>query len=71
MVITGIAEQVPDRISQLVYLDVFVPDDGQCLLDLVPPDRRAAMEALAETEGDGWLLPRFASAQWDQLPCCA
>ena len=67
MVITGVAEQVPDRISQLVYLDAFVPDDGQCLLDLVPPDRRAAMEALAETEGDGWLLPRFASAQWDQF----
>jgi pimeloyl-ACP methyl ester carboxylesterase len=67
MVITGVAEQVPDRISQLVYLDAFVPDDGQCLLDLVPPDRRAAMEALAETEGDGRLLPRFASVPWDQF----
>ena len=37
----------------LVYLDAFVPDDGQCLLDLVPADRRAAMEAQVESEGDG------------------
>jgi pimeloyl-ACP methyl ester carboxylesterase len=67
MVITGVAEQAPARIGQLVYLDAFVPEDGQCLLDLVPPDRRAAMEAQVETEGGGWLLPRFAAAPWDQF----
>lgn len=67
MVITGVAERVPERISQLVYLDAFVPEDGQCLLDLVPPDRRAAMQAQVDTEGGGWLLPRFAAAPWDQF----
>ena len=29
MVISGVAEQIPDRISQLIYLDAMVPDDGE------------------------------------------
>jgi len=29
MVISGVAEQVPDRISQLIYLDAMVPNDGE------------------------------------------
>lgn len=29
MVITGVSEQVPDRLAQLVYLDADVPTDGQ------------------------------------------
>ncbi|MFD1143649.1 alpha/beta fold hydrolase [Larkinella insperata] len=29
MVIAGVAEQVPDRIHQLVYLDAMVPNDGE------------------------------------------
>lgn len=29
MVISGVAEQLPERISQLIYLDAMVPDDGQ------------------------------------------
>lgn len=29
MVIAGVAEQMPDRISQLVYLDAMVPNDGE------------------------------------------
>jgi pimeloyl-ACP methyl ester carboxylesterase len=67
MVITGVAERVPDRIAELVYIDAFVPEHGQCLIDLVAPDRRAAMERLVETEGDGWLLPRFAPPPWEQF----
>ena len=29
MVISGVAEQVPERISQLIYLDAMVPNDGE------------------------------------------
>jgi pimeloyl-ACP methyl ester carboxylesterase len=67
LVITGVADRMPERIAQLVYLDAFVPRDGQCLLDLVPAERRKAMEELVETEGDGWLLPRFAAPPWEQF----
>ena len=31
MVITGVADRMADRIKALVYLDAFVPDDGESL----------------------------------------
>ncbi|MBC8112173.1 MAG: alpha/beta hydrolase [Verrucomicrobia bacterium] len=31
MVISGVAEQIPDRIKQLIYLDAFVPNDGESI----------------------------------------
>lgn len=34
MVITGVAEQLRDRISAIVYLDAFLPADGQSLFDI-------------------------------------
>jgi pimeloyl-ACP methyl ester carboxylesterase len=67
MVITGVADQVPELIAHIVYLDAFVPQDGQSLLDLIPPDRRPPMEALVQNEGQGWLLPRFAPPPWERF----
>jgi pimeloyl-ACP methyl ester carboxylesterase len=66
-VITGVAERAPQRIAQLVYLDAFVPADGQSILDLLPRDRRRAFEEFARSEGKGWLLPRFAPLPWEQI----
>lgn len=66
-VITGVADRVPERISRLVYVDGFIPETGQALWDLIPPARRAQMETLVETEGFGWLLPRFAVQPWEQF----
>ncbi len=34
MVITGVANRVPDRIRQLVYLDAIVPEDGESVMGL-------------------------------------
>jgi pimeloyl-ACP methyl ester carboxylesterase len=52
MVITGVAAKVPERLKLLVYLDAYVPDDGQSEADLWPPARRAIAEAAeAETKG--------------------
>lgn len=67
MVITGVADHMPERIAHLVFLDAFVPDDGQSMMDVIAPDRRSALEALVQKEGDGWLLPRFAPPPWKQL----
>jgi pimeloyl-ACP methyl ester carboxylesterase len=66
-VITGVADRAPERVGHLVYLDAFVPEDGQSVLDLVAPDRRRTMEELANTEGGGWLLPRFAPPPWERI----
>jgi pimeloyl-ACP methyl ester carboxylesterase len=49
MVITGVAANVPERLKVLVYLDAYVPDDGQSELDLWPEDMRAAIQADAES----------------------
>jgi len=35
MVITGVADRLPDRISRLVYVDAFVPNDGENVMGLV------------------------------------
>ncbi len=36
MVVTGVADLVPERIATLVYLDAFVPENGQSMQDLRP-----------------------------------
>jgi pimeloyl-ACP methyl ester carboxylesterase len=66
-VIGAVAERVPERLRHLVYLDAFMPDDGQCLLDLMAPERRRAIERRVEEEGDGWRLPSLAPGPWDGL----
>jgi len=55
MVATGVADRARDRIAQLIYLDAFVPDDGQSLLDL-NETARPQMRELAKA-GDGWRVP--------------
>jgi pimeloyl-ACP methyl ester carboxylesterase len=43
MVVTGVADQVPERIASLVYLDAFVPESGQSLRDIRPGDTPAGL----------------------------
>ena len=66
MVITGVADCVPERIAHLAYLDAFVPEQGQSLVDLIPAERRAHVHEQAEVEGDGWRVPRFGTVPWKQ-----
>lgn len=67
VVITGVADRAAERVAHVIYLDAFVPADGQSVFDLVAPERRQMMEALVETEGHGWLLPRFAPPPWTTI----
>jgi pimeloyl-ACP methyl ester carboxylesterase len=48
MVVTAAAGHLADRLSGLVYLDAFVPMDGQAAVDFVPPERRAAWDVLRD-----------------------
>ena len=57
MVATGVADRARTRVRRLVYLDAFVPRDGQSLLDLLPHDMRERMRESAKTTGDGWRVP--------------
>jgi len=37
MVVTGVADRVPERVRALAYLDAFIPEDGQSLFDINIP----------------------------------
>lgn len=37
MVISGVAEKIPDRIQNLVFIDAVVPENGTCMNDYVFP----------------------------------
>src|ERR1043165_8825722 len=57
MVATGVADRAPARIKHLIYLDAFVPVNGQAVFDLVPPDVAAKMEAGALASASGYGIP--------------
>ena len=57
MVITGVAERVPEKIGHLIYLDAVVLQDGQSFVDLLDPKVLAGLEQAAQAYGDGWRLP--------------
>ena len=64
MVITGVADRIAERIRSLVYLDAFVPADGQSALDFQAPERAAFLRSEAETKGSGWLIPPIPAARF-------
>lgn len=56
IVATGVADRAQDRVSRLIYLDAFVPEHDQCLLDFLPEAERQRMLTLSRS-GDGWRVP--------------
>jgi pimeloyl-ACP methyl ester carboxylesterase len=57
MIITAIAEQAPERLAHLVYLDAFIPKNGESLIDVIGPDFAATFHESVQAEGEGWRLP--------------
>src|SRR5918996_1291487 len=56
IVVEGVADRVPERLSQLVYLDSGPLGDGTAHIDFYPPEARELIERQME-EGDGWRYP--------------
>jgi len=56
LVVTGALEHIAGRVSHLVYLDAFVPADGDSLTTLTA----AASAAPAVGPGSSWLVPPMA-----------
>lgn len=57
MVISQLTALVPSRITRLVYWNAFVPLDGECLNDMVPPHYRALFDGIAAANGNAVMLP--------------
>lgn len=54
MVITGVADRIPERVARLVYLDAFLPEDGESLMSLRPPGGDLDLEKMSK---DGFVIP--------------
>lgn len=62
MVITGVADSVPDRIAKLVYLDAMVPEDGESVMKIMDPKG----EGLSRMVQGDFLVPSWVKT--DQKP---
>jgi len=54
MVITGVADRMPERVRRLIYLDAMIPESGESAADIMGPN---AQKLLANTQ-DG-LVPAW------------
>jgi pimeloyl-ACP methyl ester carboxylesterase len=61
MVISGVAEPMGPAIAALVFLDAFVPQDGDAMVDLTSAATRDALRQTAE-KGEIGIPPRPAAA---------
>jgi pimeloyl-ACP methyl ester carboxylesterase len=57
MIISGVAEANPNQMQRLIFLDAFIPENGQSVLDLLPSEIGAHFRNVAREHGDGWRLP--------------
>ena len=56
-VVTGVADRIRERLSQLVYVDSAPLTHGMAMTDLYPPDALAVLQQTVEKSGEGWLYP--------------
>jgi pimeloyl-ACP methyl ester carboxylesterase len=75
MVITGVAERMPERIAHLVFLDAAAPADGESLSSMMGPDWTEFVLEQARTTGDGWRFgfdppaPTGGASSWHRNLC--
>ena len=63
MVVTGVADSLPDRIAQIVYLDAHIAEDRKSAFDL-----RVGGTDLMQYEKDGMIAPPFVTNAGDSFP---
>lgn len=56
-VISGVAEVVEDRIGALVYVDGYVPEDGESWIETMPPGGRTGIDAALAAGAPSWPPP--------------
>jgi len=56
MMVVGVSDRIPQRLSHLVFLDALVPENGQSLKTM-SPDYYKELKALHDAEGGDWYAP--------------
>lgn len=64
MVITGAADREASRVKSLVYVDAFVPSDGESAMDSRPPERVKLAFDQIKSVGEGWWMPPTPAASF-------
>ncbi len=54
MVITGVADRVPQKIKQLIYVDALLPFDGESMFDIIDQNIVDHLYNSAKDNGEGW-----------------
>lgn len=66
MVISGVADRLPERLARLIYLDAFMPDAGKALRDYTParpPSSPAPAASDAPPPARDWRVPPRQTAK--------
>ena len=61
-VVTGVADRIPERLRALVYLDAFLPESGENVLQNVHESQRNRLIEAARKRGEGWKTPHIPPA---------
>ena len=76
MIISGVVEMNPTQVRRLVFLDAFIPEDEQSVLDLLPPEiqrcGRISSEAVLRSifsQSSCFGLGGRRTEDWSRLPC--
>lgn len=56
IVVTGVADRLPDRLALLAFVDSAPAEDGERCLDFSPPGEAAALRRQVAATGDGWRI---------------
>jgi pimeloyl-ACP methyl ester carboxylesterase len=65
MVVTAVAEEAHERLSQLIYLDAFLPDARKALSDYAPvPQTRADRWRVPPGPPSGWGVTDAVDVEW-------
>lgn len=59
MVVTGVADRIPEKIKHLVYMDALLPLDGESVMNMQPEERQAEIMQAVQQGGDGIGIPPF------------
>ncbi len=63
-VIAGVADQVPERIARLIFVDTWPLPNGVAHIEANSPESRRQQEQWVAEQGDGWRLPM---PSWEEL----
>lgn len=65
MVISGVAEVIPDKIKLLIYLDAYIPQDGKTAFDLVPGLMDLYKGRTMHDQNKPWLVKSYTPHEFD------